>query len=1055
MPKSSFSIYNASAGSGKTFTLVKNYLLLLFASKSLLSFRHILALTFTNKAVGEMKSRIIETLEQFSDNDILESHDTMFKLICEELKIEPPDLHLKSKKLLETIVHNYAAFDISTIDKFNHRLIRVFAYDLKLPVNFEVELDTDIVLSKSVDQLIDMAGNSDELTKVLVDFAIEKADDDRSWDISHDFNTIAKLLINENEIPFIKTIKDKNLSDFNNLKQLLHQKVKVSESKIKLLGNQALELISSNGLEFSDFNRSTLPKHFSKVITLNFNGLYSNKLEENLKERNGIYSKTLDAEKASIIESLLPQFESIYLNIKQEVHQSKIYSNAIRNITPLSVLNAIQKSLSEIKEDEDILLISEFNSIINSEIKNQPAPFIYERIGEKFKHYFIDEFQDTSVLQWENLVPLVSNALSGENLSGKSGSLMLVGDAKQAIYRWRGGRAEQFIALYSGDNPFFIESQDEYLPINYRSYRSIVDFNNRFFNFLSGRVFTNQLHAELYKKSRQEFSFENQGYVNLNFLTIDETSKDEAYCNAVFETLQNVRANGFQLKDICIIVRKKKEGVAIAQFLNEKEIPIISSETLLINNSQEVQFLNNLLSLSINFDDELSKVELLTYLAEFHMKMDDIHTFLANAIGLGREGFCDFLKSIGYEFNLNTFSELPIYDAIESGIRAFKLNKEPNAYIQFYLDEVLDYSQKNDASFEGFLTYWDSKKERLSIVSPEGQDAVQIMTIHKSKGLEFPVVIFPYANQDIYFDLRPKIWFPVDKNEFSGFSHLYLNLNKDLEEFNDTGRILYQNYRANLELDSINLLYVVLTRAVEQLYIISEMDLDKTSLEKPNLYSGLFIGYLKEQGLWNVDNSQYEFGHPDKIELQNAEDSLNASPQTINEELNSFISTEKESHNLTILTNSGLMWDTEQADAIERGNLVHNIMAKIETVADVEATIQSYENSGKLNQLQSKKLLDEIRSIVFHPQLKHYFDTADSVYNERDILTSTGRILRPDRLVIDDKNEAVIIDYKTGLSNPKHLEQLYDYQNVLEEMSIKVTKKFLVYMNESIVLKEF
>ena len=995
-----------------------------------------------------MKTRIIQKLQEFSEESVLTSQNDMFSAISEKLNIEPVELHNKSKRLLETIVHNYAAFDISTIDKFNHRLIRVFAHDLKLPVNFEVELDTESILNKAVDKLIDRAGTNEGLTKILVDFAIEKTDDDRSWDISYDFKNIAKLLVNENEIPFIVTLKNKTFSQFEDLKATLNQKVKALKSQINNTAENTLRSIKSNGLEDSDFSRSTLPNHFKKAADLNFNGLYNNKLEENIKENKNIYTKSLAVEKANTIESLLPTFEKAYLKIKRAVYQSRIYTNALRNITPLSVLNAIQQSLIEIKNEEDLLLISEFNSIIKAEIKTQPAPFIYARIGEKFKHFFIDEFQDTSTLQWENLVPLIGNAISGENLAGDSGSLMLVGDAKQAIYRWRGGRAEQFINLYSGNNPFFLDANLKNLPSNYRSCKEIVKFNNGLFQHISEGVFTSKIHSNLYQNSKQEFELEQDGYVNLNFLKIEDETKDEAYCKATLNTIERAKSNGFQLKDVCIIVRKKKEGIAIAEFLSEKGIPIISSETLLIDNSLEVQFLNHLIALNVNPKDELSKVKLLSYLADYQLNIEDTHSFLKEMMSMENDNFFEALKSYGFEFNMDVFSELPIYEAVESAVRIFKLHKESNAYIQFYLDEILAYSQNSDPSFQGFVTHWESKKERLSIVSPGGKEAIQIMTIHKSKGLEFPVVIFPYANQDIYFDLRPKIWFPVDNEEFSGFSYLYLSLNKDLEEFSDLGKLIYADYRSNLELDSINLLYVVLTRAIEQLYVISELDLDKNGAEKPNLYSGLLISFLKRLNIFDTNQLIYDFGAANKISERK-----HNSNET--EELMGFISTSKESHNLAILTKAGLIWDTQKADALERGNLVHDIMAKIDSIDDLEKAINTFEMSGKLSPEQSSKITRDIEKIIFHPKLKQYYITNDKVYNERDILSKSGKIFRPDRLIINDCNEIVIIDYKTGLPNPKHKEQLYDYQNVLEEMDFKISKKFLVYINESIVLKEF
>nr|WP_321228789.1 UvrD-helicase domain-containing protein [uncultured Psychroserpens sp.] len=1050
--KSQFTIYNASAGSGKTYTLVKDYLRLLFQSKSRLAFRNILALTFTNKAVGEMKERIIDMLKEFSEEKIIDKPNDMFKDLAKELAISPKDLHYKSKTLLEIIVHNYAAFDISTIDKFNHKLIRTFAFDLKLPINFEVELDTASILAKAVDKLIDKAGSDEELTKVLVDFAIEKTDDDKSWDISYDFNAIAQLLVKENDIEYLNNLKDKNLSDFKTLKTNLQQQLKVLTSHITEVANSVLSLIEKSQLEHNDFTSSYLPKHFIKLSEKNFNASFSTKWQIDLIEGGSMYPKRVSPEVGDTIESLRSQLIDAFLGTKTALFKIKFLKNALKNITPLSVLSAISKTLQVIKDEDDILLISEFNAIINTEIKEQPAPYIYERIGEKFKHYFIDEFQDTSQLQWENLIPLINNVVSGENLKGETGTAMLVGDAKQAIYRWRGGRAEQFIDLYNKDSkPLAIEQVVKNLPDNYRSHKTIVEFNNTFFNHVADVAFTNEKHQQIYKNASQNVIIDKTGYVEISFLNTEDRDKNELQCEAVLNTIKKAESNGFKRQDICIIVRKKKEGFAIAEFLSDLNIDIISSESLLIKNSPEVQFISQIITLSLQPENDEIKTTLLNFIAENKLQLDDKHDFYEGLVHLKNNTFFEKLNTHGFEFNYSEFLQLPIYEAIESIIRGFELNKTSNAYLQFYLDEVFDYSQKYNASFQGLLDYWERKKDSLSIVSPSGKDAIQIMTIHKSKGLEFPVVIFPYANQDIYFDMTPKIWFPVNKDDFNGFSHLYINMNKDLESFNDLGADIYTNYRSQLELDSLNLLYVVLTRAIEQLYIISEYDVDKkTKSEKLTHYSGLFINYLKSIGQWNDNEMEYNFGKVGKTSEEKIKEE-----QYITIEQNQLISTRKEEHNLNIITNSGYLWDTAQEKAIERGDLVHHIMAHIKTADDVVSALEHFLNSGIINSNQYEELHDLIIRIVNHVQLQSYFDNTKTIYNERDILSNTGKIFRPDRVVVDSNNQATIIDYKTGLQDSKHKEQLFDYQYILEEMNFKVIKKILIYINEDIVIKEF
>lgn len=1040
--KDAFTIYNASAGSGKTYTLVKNYLKVLFQSAHPEKFKHILTITFTNKAVAEMKDRIIDTLKLFSDKTILKSSNSMFHELCSDLKTPPETLHKTSKRLLNTIIHNYAAFDISTIDGFTHKLIRTFAYDLRLPLNFEVELDQEALLSEAVDSLISKAGIDDELTKVLVDFAIEKADDDKSWDVAYDFNKIAKLLVNENDIPFIETLKDKTLNDFNTLKSQLKKEYTTLELNLAEIAKNVLTLIEEAGLEFNDFSGGYLPKHFKKIASQNFNVSFGTKWQEDLETKN-LYPKRVSNEVASIVEQIQPELADAFQNTKRGIFHFKFLKAFYKNITPLSVLNAIHKELTALKADQNKMMISEFNTIISEEIKDQPTPFIYERIGEKFSHYFIDEFQDTSKMQWDNLIPLINNSLSTE-----TGRAMLVGDAKQSIYRWRGGKAEQFIDLFNkNDRPFHIEQTVKDLKTNYRSSKEIINFNNRFFKFLASKVFHKKDYEMLYENAHQNTFLEDPGFVNIDFLDIKrEDPRDELYSKRVLTTIQSCLSNHFQLKDICILVRKKKEGVAVANYLSRHDIPIMSSETLLLNNSPKVVFINNMLALLIQPKNKEIKIEVLNYLtALFHI--ENKHEFFSKHLNLELQVLFKHLEVFNVYINNSELLQLPFYDLVETIVRHFNLVKSSDAYIQFYLDVVLDFSQKKGSDIFGFLQYFEKKKDSLSIVSPKGQNAVQIMTIHKSKGLEFPVVIFPFADLDIYAEREPKEWFPINKEIYQGFSHALLNYNKDFEFFGDVGQTIYTSHKAEQELDNINLLYVTLTRAVEQLYIISKKDISSKGIVNPRTYAGLFIEYLKTTNTWEDSNLSYCFGSPVKS-INNTVEKNEIITQK------NFISTDKKTHNIKVITKSGLLWDTAQQEAIEKGNLIHHIMSYIKTKDDIDFVIQDYINTSSISLEQSLTLKNMVTDIIFHPELEHYYTSDYTIYNERDVITEEGTILRPDRVVVNRENEAIIIDYKTGVEDFKHHEQLQSYQRVLEHMGLVVKKKLIIYINEGIEVKE-
>ena len=1042
MAVSTFNIYNASAGSGKTFTLVKDYLKIVLSSKEFLPHRHVLAITFTNKAVDEMKTRIIEALMAFASPTILDHPDALFTQVVKELQSTPDVIHVKSKHLLSKVLHNYAAFDISTIDKFTQKIIRTFAFDLKLPMNFEVELDTDHLLQKAVSRLLSKAGKNKTLTKVLVDFAVEKADDDKSWNIALDLAKTAKLLTKETEAPFLHGLSQHSLSDFEALKKSLIKEIFEAEAQIVTVSNQVLELIISSGIEFSDFTRGSLPKHFKALASKKFDLSFSAQWQQSI-ETSPLYTQKATTHVASVIDGLHPQLIKAFQTTKSTFYRLKYLKNIRKNTTPLSVINLINKELKIIKEEDSLLFISEFNTIISQEIKDQPAPFIYERIGEKFNHFFIDEFQDTSELQWENLVPLVTNTLAAEN-----GSAMLVGDAKQAIYRWRGGRAEQFISLYNNDTDLPFDAELSYLPTNYRSCKELVGFNNSFFKHLSSVAFSNQTYKELYQAPAQLEFTRKAGYVNISFLEFAKgDDKPLLYATKVLQIINTYLDSDpdTKLKDICVLVRKRKEGVAVANLLSQHAIDIVSSETLLVSQSPEVKQIVNLLAYLHEPSNIEAKLEVINYIASKN-DVGDPHLFRLNCIPLCLKEFFAALKDIGILYSPQAALQLSLYESVEYIIGSFKLSKKSNAYIQFFLDFVLEFTQKPTSSVRQFLDHYNQKKESLSIVTPKGINAIQIMTIHKSKGLEFPVVIFPFAELDIYRELEPKEWMPLEAS-FAPFSHFLLNYNKDFENYGTVGASIYSDHQSKLELDNINLLYVALTRAVEQLYVVGNASVSKKGDENLKTYSGLLINYLKIKGHWDSSKFEYEFGEFEKI------DSLEP-PKYPTEIQTDFISTPKAQLNVSMATNAGYLWDTSQKEAIEKGNLIHLLLSKIHTKSDIEITFNHFINTGVISKEQGKALRQTVEDIVSHPMLSIYYSSEVTVFNEREIMTESGKIIIPDRLAVFQDQTAVIIDYKTGDFYDKHKLQLLNYAAIIEEMGYKVSKKLLVYTEASLQIHE-
>jgi ATP-dependent exoDNAse (exonuclease V) beta subunit len=600
MQRPSFSIYDASAGSGKTYALVKEYLKIILVAKRNDAYRNILAITFTNKAVHEMKSRIIGSLSAFAlpepDNKALD----LMEHLSQETALSVIEIKTKAQQIIKHIIHNYAAFDISTIDKFTHKVIRAFAHDLNLPVTFEVTTDTESLLTEAIDAIIAQAGEDETLTKLLVDFTMEKTDDDKSWDISREIHEIGKLIQNENNREEIAHFHDKTIAEFVAIKKKLIAATQVLEKENADFADKALALIDSNGIDVKSFSAGHFPNHLQGIKDGKFNSTLKKYYEfEDIK-----INKT--AKDRAVIEQIIPDLLQLLALIYKNFEQRDFYKAFLKNITPLSLLNTVSNELAKIQSEQNVLSISEFNAIIHREIQNQPAPFIYERLGERYRHFFIDEFQDTSEMQWQNLIPLIDNATSSE-IDNEKGTLMIVGDPKQSIYRWRGGKAEQFIALSKDQNPFNNpEKKLIHLDKNYRSYSQIIEFNNEFFKMLSGE-FTNLDYKDLYENhSHQHRNNKLGGYVNISFIPKidkkdsnedqeDDMDKSSLYLRATLNTILKVVQQGFEYKDIVILTRKRSHGIEVANYLTEQGIPLLSSETLMIQNATEVRLIIYLL----------------------------------------------------------------------------------------------------------------------------------------------------------------------------------------------------------------------------------------------------------------------------------------------------------------------------------------------------------------------------------------------------------------------------------------------------------------------------
>ncbi|CAM4091080.1 exodeoxyribonuclease V subunit beta [Flavobacterium antarcticum] len=1044
MQKHAFSIYDASAGSGKTFNLVKEYLKIILTAKKNDAYRSILAITFTNKAVHEMKSRIVGSLSEFIKDQPSAKAMQLMDVLIEETELDASQITAKSKEIIKHIIHNYAAFDISTIDKFTHKVIRTFAHDLDLPMTFEVSLDTENLLTEAVDAIIAEAGTDEMLTKLLIDFTMEKTDDDKSWDISREIMDTGRLILNENNREEIVHFHGKSIPDFMEIKQKLKETCKMIIEENAKRASDILETLDKNGVDLKSFSRGTFPNHITGISEKNFNPLNKRYYEfEDIA-----INKT--AKDRAIIENLIPQMLSQLQIIYEQFAQHDFYKAFLKNITPLSLLNTLSSKLADIQKEQNILSIAEFNAIIHKEIQKQPAPFIYERMGERYKHFFIDEFQDTSEMQFQNLIPLIDNALVSEDLQGERGSLMIVGDPKQSIYRWRGGKAEQFIELSKDANPFGNPDKTVvHLEDNFRSYSQIIEFNNDFFKYISGE-FEHKDYKDLYENhSRQNVKDKIGGYVNVSFLPKkekseeeDEVTQDELYVIKTLDIILKVTQQGYSYSDIAVVVRHNKDGVAVANYLTENKIPIQSSETLLIANATEVQFLIHALNYLKNANDLEAKANFLYYVGFYNLPPAKIHDFIAKGMSFTSEKELEeWLEIFEMKLSFQNIRKKALYETVELLISKCIPVSKNNAYLQYFLDIVLERDIKNQAGVADFLEYWDKKKTSFSIPSPEGNNAVRIISIHKSKGLEFPIVIFPFADENYSRQRKDKLWVNNETQTFD-LPKVLIDNNKAVEGFGEAAKTVFNQKAQEQLLDNINVLYVALTRPEEQLYIISQYEVLNSKGEWPNTTSSYLLKYLDSIHIFEEGKLEYEFGVAQKY---SAEKKATISPKKITR-----VAEVLPIENIKIAQRESLMWGTSQQDAITYGNVIHEVLSYVHTKSDIDLALQTALENGLIASTQKQIVEKTIRDIVNHDDLGIFFDENNTVFNEQTIIQKQGRLVKPDRMVLKNNDEMYLLDYKTGKHEPKYYQQLQTYQDAIEQMGYKVIKKSIIYIGNEI-----
>ena len=1029
----SFAVYRSSAGSGKTFTLVKEYLKLVLLSPG--DFRHILAITFTNKAANEMKDRILKALEEMAKGD--QSADrmvtgTLVPLLMQETAMTRAEIALSAARSLEMILHNYADFAIGTIDSFSHKLIRTFAHDFGLPVNFNVELDGDEMLATAVDLLLDRVGDDHELTRLLVNFLETRMEEDRGWNIDTILADFAHILLDEEGQKQILKLKKFALVNFQQISENLYLAIRSFEKNVRDLARQACGMISAKDIPVSAFFQGE--KGIGKYFT-NIAGGRMDKLEPNsyvlatVEEDKWFSAKATPAARddiGSIKDALLDIYQQLRASFDQHKSEYLLRKLLAKTIYPLAVLNEIENVLTDFKRQNNLVHISEFNARIAGIVMNEPVPFIYERLGEKYHHLFIDEFQDTSALQWMNYIPLIENALAGGFFN------LVVGDGKQAIYRWRSGDVEQFNALPAipGSNDNDVLRQREHaltryfksvnLNQNFRSKAEIVDFNNRFFRAIAGVVLSDGK-EKIFEALEQEFDdSKTGGFISLEFIADGEAGFDfdELTLNRILGIIREAESGNYRLNDIAILCRSNRNASRIARFLLEKGVDVLSTESLLVSNSPKVRFVIAYLRFLFEPRNDIVIAEIRQFLHESTVR--DIRS-----------------RSLDDDFVM-----LPVYELCEALIRKFELNTGSDAYLQFFLDAVLKFSVKVSTGAVEFLDWWEKNKQKTSIIVPEGIDAVRVMTIHKAKGLQFPVVILPYA-LDFRKNTKTYLWVDLDASVASGLETAILRSDKDMES--TVYKDIYTDEQQKSMLDLVNLLYVAMTRPEERLYVLTKQT--TTAKDVPDSWPNFFEYFIRSEGLWQDGESVVEFGkRVDHIQKNNKE---KVDIIVLNEMINSDWR-----NMIHIRMRAPQAWDVEQpATRPQWGNRVHTLLSWIKTENDVDVALRKASLTG-LIETGDREILEKIlRSVIRDPKLARFFSDQVIVKTEAEILTPEGAFYRPDRVVFDG-SRVTILDYKSGKPRREHNEQLIRYAGYIAGMGYEDIQKVLVYLEPEVTVVE-
>ncbi|WP_299699704.1 exodeoxyribonuclease V subunit beta [uncultured Pontibacter sp.] len=1108
-----FKILSSSAGSGKTYTLTKEYLKLALRTSDPDYYRSILAITFTNDAAAEMKERILGALRNFNDTSLsgrsLEKSEQLLDYITEELseqyKEETFDreiIRARAGILFTQILYNYSDFSVSTIDSFVNKIVQAFTKELNIPYNFEVDLDSQTLVTTAAQLLLDKVTNSknDLLSETLEHYALEKAREGRSWNtLPDDLADFARNLLNEQVYEAVTDLKELTLEDFKSIRKQLKELQEGITEALQLEAKAALAAIENAGLSPADFFQSTRGlcgyfNKFSREADLNYGNNYARQTVEEGKWYAGKASTHTKSQIDSISQSLTEHYYAIEETKEKYAQLFTLIQAVVPHLYKVSVLNELEKCLQEIKLDRNTVHISEFNKRIIDIVLHEPVPFIYERLGEKYNHILIDEFQDTSVLQWNNLLPLVDNAIASGHFS------MVVGDAKQAIYRWRGGEMEQILHLYKEETHKLYENRrhgnmireryeslqsnlfPDVLQENYRSRTEIIDFNNELFTFFSNSHADYGTFTSIYDKDfvqKSPLGSKQGGHVQILFTHPDDTnlkydlkscvrteelydeytheeeiSYDESTLNMVLQLVQQGLVDGYTLRDMAILCRTNAKSKLIANFLKEKQYEIISQDSLSLQFAEVINLIIAMFRVFNRPNDTLAKSEALylihTVTSGIVPKTEQAQQIAAVANHADPQLFFEHLRSLNFDVKERETGNLSIYELTEQLIRIFNLLGQNNEceYLFRFLDLVLEYSLKNSNNLNNFLAYWDVQKEKLSINTPKDRNAITITSIHKAKGLAYPIVIIPFADWSTEPQTRALMWsrLPDDMGVMQKLKSVAVNISSKLEN-----TVLAKQYSTEIEktfIENLNMLYVALTRPIDRLYLIANGK-DLTDDKKASRaldgsaknVSHLLYRYLVHKELWQPEQLCYQV-YAGADTKQGESDRELGTVYTLD-----FLQTTDWAQRLQLKQHANNVFDFEtQTVQRTQNKKLHYALSRIITADQLDTVLRQMVYQGIISEREKPNLKKSLEEVLNHPKLKHYFSNKVIVEHEKELLDARAYLYKPDRVVFDS-GQVVLIEFKLPPPLPEHRNKLDHYAVRFKQLGHEKVKCLLYYFD--------